>query len=429
MLLSVVGLAALAACSTSQMKFAHVPYEGFGEMAQPFKSEIESQKREPSNTKARVVWESDTLKIPLTAGSTVNKSYNVRFNQVHYYEVPVRRLERVPYETVRWVLGSKDVLVCRDVTTGGAGQSLLWNAFYSAPKEQKATKLADAIAGVGVPTAKKLVAGGYFHSKPRSWQAFEDEIRRAKNAGTIDKQIEYEVLYNHRNKNMENLGYDTQTSGVCAYERQDYYYPVPSIEYRDEWVTRMEPRRDVISVENREYNVNISGSRLQTFESEMMILSFDHDSNQVTVGHTEFNNYSVSMDGNSIVIRGVSRKNINLPSAVFAGSAVLEKSGGSARFSTPINRQYLPKSGEGELVIRMVVRSCKKGSFGSCAVFGKDEREEFNVVQTVTGQVHQHQFPILNGRTYWISYYVNLVNSPWYVNNVVKGPSAPTLKN
>ena len=65
---------------------------------------------------------------------------------------------------------------------------------------------------MGKASAEALVAGGYFNSKPKSWDAFKSVIKSAAQAGAISEQVQTLVLSNYRNENMASLGY----SGGCT---------------------------------------------------------------------------------------------------------------------------------------------------------------------------------------------------------------------
>jgi hypothetical protein len=424
----VLSLLAMGACSSNHKYWVAsngTDKETFTELSQPFVNNVERKPSSEIVSRPRYYWEADSLKIPLTAEATINQSYNVKFNQFSVYDVKQQVEKIVPQVETRWELIQNSVLVCDEQS--GTGKSPYWNAFYSAPPAKKAAALADAIEGVGPVSSAALVKHHYFAQKPRNWSDFREEIQRAARNEVINKNVEHQILYKYRSENMAKLGYNTQLSGVCKLETESYY--APRVNRRvivDEIITH----RDLITTEFRNYQVRISGQRLQSFESEMLILNFDHDSNQVTLSQAAYNNFSVSFEGSLITITGISRKAIKLPENVFTGAAFLEGSGGKARFSAPINRMYVPRtSADGQLLVSVRVYSCKQGFFGGCSITNRDERTHETAIKDVTpgsGYVN-HQFSISPGRRYWVSYWVYAANSPWYINNVVSGYSTPEI--
>src|SRR5207253_8807718 len=116
---------------------------------------------------------------------------------------------------------------------------------------------------------------------------------------------------------------------------------------------------------------------------------------------------------------------IELPSDALVRTATLESSNGMARFTAPVNAQYIPKSSaDGYMLVSIQVFSCKKGVFG-CAVTGRDEKVQPVVIKEITpsSALAIHTFNISPGRKYWVKYWVNMANSPWYTNNLILGPT------
>ncbi len=427
-----VSLLTVGACSSFGPKndqTATYDQVAFQEWSKPFVHE--PQTRTPSSEivgRPTYFWEADSLKIPLTANSTINQTYNIRFNQYAVYDVKEKVERVVPQVEVRWEQVQNAVLVCDEQS--GTGKSPLWNAFYSAPAAKKVATLAAAIEGVGTVSATSLVKNGYFHSKPRNWRDFQDEIQRAGRAEVITKSVEHQILYRYRSENMSKLGYNTQLSGVCRLEVETYYSPREVVVNRRVIIEEIIPRRDLISSETRQYAIRISGQKLQSFETEMLIFSFNRDSNQVILAQAAFNNYSISFDGRLISVVGLSRKSVKLPSDALPAGATLESSGGQARFTAPINRKYVPKSAaEGYLLLSLQVRSCKKGFFGGCSITGRDERVQPTIVKDAAGLngLVNLNFALSPGRKYWVEYWVNTANSPWYSNNVVRALNSPEI--
>ncbi len=427
---SILALVILSSCSSSVQKYNYTSgadKDTFEEWAKPF---VHATERAPSSeivSRPQYHWEADSLKIPVTANTTINQSYNVKFNQFSVYSTKEKVEKEVTQLEERWTQVSQSVLVCDE--QAGGGKSELWDAFYSAPAARKQATLAAAIQGIGPVSATALVRARYFNSKPRNWNDFEDEIERAARAEVITKSVEYQVLYQYRSENMVKLGYNTQLSGVCHLETRSYYSPTQVPVTRKVLVDEVVTHRDLISSENRTYEVRISNQRLQSFESEMLIFNFNHGTNQVTLAQAAFNNYSIALQGRRIVVVGIGRKTVSLPRDVLPAGATLERSGGQASFTARVNRQYVPATAaDGYLMISIQVHSCKKGMLGGCAVMGRDEQVQTTVViQAISSGLVNHTFPLNPSRKYWVEYWANTANSPWYTNNVVKSPSKPEI--
>ncbi len=426
----ILSLTAMLSCSTYNQPTKTVSPDALAEWSVPYTNT--ETLRKPSSevtSKPTYHWEADTLKIPLSAGTSIDQTFNVKYTQYAVYDMIEPVLTDTSHYETRWTYVSTPVLVCDE--KAGTGKSEAWNAFYSAPGPQKAAALAKAIDGVGNSTAAKMVKGNYFSSKPRNWQDFQTIIERAAADKVIEESAEHDVLYKYRQANMEKLGYQTQVSGACQMVIVDHKEPTQVWITSSAYVSKPVTHRDAISSDTKTFEVRISGQRLQSWEHDMMVFSFDHDSNQVSLAGAAYNNYGIAFDGRVITVKALSRKLVNLPSNAFPAGGTLESSNGSASFSAPLNSAYLPSTtADGYMIVSVEVRSCKKGLFaGACAVFGRDEKVEAKVAKQVNRQagIAKHVFPITPGRVYWVRYWVNMQNSPWYTNNVVQGTNTPQL--
>jgi hypothetical protein len=161
----------------------------------------------------------------------------------------------------------------------------------------------------------------------------------------------------------------------------------------------------------------------------MLVFSFDHDTNQVSLAPASYNNYTLSIEEQNIVVMGSARKNIELPNDVLPRGATLESSNGMASFTAPINSLYTPKSkADGYLFVSMQVFSCNKGLFG-CSIMNRDERYQPTKIQAIqpgAGLIN-YKFPVAPGRKMWVRYWVNAASSPWYINNVVMAENSPEI--
>jgi hypothetical protein len=426
----ILSLTAMLSCSTYNQPTKSVGPDALAEWSVPYTNT--ETLRKPSSevtSKPTYHWEADTLKIPLSAGTPIDQKFNVKYTQYAVYDMVEPVLTDTSHFETRWTHTATPVLVCDE--KAGTGKSEAWNAFYSAPGAQKAAALAKAIDGVGNSTAIKLVKGNYFNSKPKSWHDFEVVIERAAADRVIEESAEYDVLYKFRQANMEKLGYQTQVSGACQMVIVDHKEPTQVWITSSAYVNKTVTHRDVISSETKAYELKVSGQLLQAWEHDMLVFSFNHDTNQISLAQAAYNNYGIAFDGRVITVKALSRKLVNLPTNVFPAGATLESSNGSASFTAGLNPAYLPSTtADGYMMVSVQVHSCKKGLFaGSCAVFGRDEKIEQKAVKQVSRQASlaKHVFPISPGRIYWVNYWVNMQNSPWYTNNVVQGTNTPQL--
>ncbi len=388
-----------------------------------------NQERDPSSIRnVRNFWESSSLSITLGSGTKIDQNYPVKFEHFTAYEEdkPVTRM--VPVVEILWEVVRRPVLVCR--SEEGRGSSPLWDAFYSARGSEKGKFLAKAIQGVGPVSASSLVEANYFDSKPRSWDDFRDEVERAAKAEVITKNVRHQILYQYRQENMTNLGYQTHISNACTYETESYLAPREVVVNRPRTTIETQTIRKLINTERANYRVKVSGQRLQSFETEVIVLNFDKESGQVGLSSTAYNNFSLSLNSNVITVTGTGRKNIKLPSAVLPRGGTLVKGNGKARFSAPINPTFIPKTtADGYLLGSIRITSCRIGTFGGCSLRNRDERTEPVVVKTLVPAqvVMTHEFEIQSGRRYWVNHWVNAASSPWYINNVVRSSSQPEI--
>lgn len=94
-----------------------------------------------------------------------------------------------------------------DDPVGGDGKGD-WKGYYNVPQSQKAKALADAIKGIGTSRANTIVDANInaFIPRPRSWNAFRNEISRIESRLKLDG-LYYEVTVKYAKDNIRNLGY------------------------------------------------------------------------------------------------------------------------------------------------------------------------------------------------------------------------------
>lgn len=109
------------------------------------------------------------------------------------------------YDRKMWTRQALPTARCR--TSGGTGDGDWRGAWNAVNAEDKAQRLASAIAGLTLEGARQIVRDGYMRSKPRSWADFSNEIRRADNQ---PDSIGYSkaVLGVYADMNRQNLGYN-----------------------------------------------------------------------------------------------------------------------------------------------------------------------------------------------------------------------------
>lgn len=175
--------------------------------------------------------------------------------------------------TVKREVVAETVWTCEnDVPADGKGGD--WKGFFSATKEDKPYRLAEAIKGIGVETARRLVNDGFFDSKPRSWADFKKKVQEADNE--FQTGFSYDVIVKFGKENMINLGYLVE--GQCG--------------YKTEMVERLVPVRTFVRNEVRQYQVRINNAPLLNGESEKITVSFDGVEDSINV-NSYYNDYKI----------------------------------------------------------------------------------------------------------------------------------------
>jgi hypothetical protein len=149
-----------------------------------------------------------------------------------------------------------------------------WKGFFNATKEDKPYRLAEAVRGIGVETARRLVEDNYFNSKPRSWSEFKKRL--------WDADQEYQTGFYHDavvtygQENALNLGYIVE--GQCG--------------YKTVLVERFVPVRTFVRNEVRQYQVRVQNAPLLVDESEKITITFDGVEDSIYVS-SPYNDYKV----------------------------------------------------------------------------------------------------------------------------------------
>jgi hypothetical protein len=149
-----------------------------------------------------------------------------------------------------------------------------WKGFFEAKKEDKPYRLADAVKGIGVETARRLIDDGYFSNKPRSWKEFKHRMTEAD--AEYQTGFSNEVIVKFGKENAVNLGYIVE--GQCG--------------YKTILVERLVPVRTFVRNETRQYQVRILNAPLLTGEVEKLTVSFDGVEDSINA-NSYYNDYKV----------------------------------------------------------------------------------------------------------------------------------------
>lgn len=214
---------------------------------------------------------------------------------------------------------------CYDLQcSGSTGQSRAWNDFYSAKKERKAAKLADAIKGVGEGTASKFVEKGIFNSKPKSWNDFRSAIKTATQIGIISSEQERMILSTYREDNMSNLGYSSNSCKSVAYSCPEIIITSPSV-FVPKTCTDVETQ--VIGNKAILYKVKVENADLLAGETENINVQLSVDPSQISLEPAYYNQYStqlVNFNGQTgeLLTQGQGRKQVDLPSSYLSNVSI-----------------------------------------------------------------------------------------------------------
>ncbi len=320
-----------------------------------------------------VYWKKQIVNLTVNNSDNNKSTYNHVFQRVvlqhNYYECG--------YYTdpvVQVVTGT-----CYETTcTGSAGKSAAWDAFYSAKKEDKATRLAAAIKGVGKSSAESLLAQGFFHSKPRSWNEFKTEIKRAASQGAITSQVATLVLSTYRSDNMANLGYSggcTSTPYACdevQVIREGYYVPQ----------TCDNAMEQVIDTKLMSFQFEVKNAVLLPSEQEQLTFHLSGNLNEITLDSSNYNNYQfvvnpISNNAANIDVLGIGRKQVYLPGNAFQSVQLIPVDKKAATLQVSVSPNVLPVDATEQLMVSYEVRTCAVGWLGTCG-FGWDKKHTFN---------------------------------------------------
>ncbi len=193
-----------------------------------------------------------------------------------------------------------------------------WKGFFEATKEDKPYRLADAVKGIGVETARRLINDGYFNNKPRSWKEFKNRMSDAD--AEYQTGFSNEVIVKFGKENAVNLGYIVE--GQCG--------------YKTVMIERLVPVRSFVRNEVRQYQVRLQNAPLLAGETEKITVTFDGVEDSIYV-NSFYNDYKVdrwNQNGGVVFDLAGARKQVrpdntlNLAATVNAGNLAVSLSDG-----------------------------------------------------------------------------------------------------
>lgn len=315
-------------------------------------------KANPNSIK-ELYWASKSAKLQMDAGE---KSFTIAdtFQKILRVTTPIDCSYYVD-PVVRVVPGDYYDMDCGGQS--GKGSSALWDAFYSAKKELKVSKLNDAIKGVGDATAKRLYDGKYFDKKPRSWDEFKGAINKAVAEGAIDNNTKTLILSTYRKENMSNLGYTTDSCKVVVIKQDIVEVITPGYS-----VQKVCPVVDETVVDQRtlKYEISVSNAAILPSEIDEMDINLSGDPAQMSISEGRLNKYQITrvtangLDSYSVQVSGIARKQVALPNQAVTAVDLSQTSNSSAVLNVNVLPYALPLANE-RLVLQYEVRSCAPG--------------------------------------------------------------------
>lgn len=289
---------------------------------------------------------------------------------------------RMEYQEVR-IDGNCSDFQC----SSGTGKSALWDAYFSAPGEKKAAALNAAIQGIGVESAKALVAKGYFKSKPNSWTEFAKVIEKAADADVIKRSVATSVLTRYRYENIGNLGYDRGSCQETVRQCSLYVSRLEPVKFTN---TREVKKYRVIQAKSFDVKITVKGSVLLPSERDVLTIKVDEEGKVVDVDVDGYNRYSVVYQrgaGQAVDVQLTADSRIlrDLPGNIVRQDAY-QLIGSQANFILDVDTQYIPGSEDpqAQLVVDYMVHTCEYGWTGLC--FGSWKNAKMGSVQIRSGR-------------------------------------------
>jgi hypothetical protein len=181
-------------------------------------------------------------------------------------------------------------------TDVGDGANGNWHDYWAVRKAEKPAALADSVRGIGLYSAKKIVdSNSYFLRKPRSWNAFQEEIRDiSRDRSLALPDIYYEVIITYGKENAENLGYANSTN--CEWKQVT------------EMVEVVQKKRDFLKTLTSSISIRFEDGLLLSTEKETFEASFDGIDTSVRAVRT-VNEYQIRAEqgSNQYVLKALRR--------------------------------------------------------------------------------------------------------------------------
>ncbi len=343
--------------------------------------------------------------------------------------VPVRRFREVKFQDVHKVPKTFYRIVCEEVQTRGKlGKGL--NAFYAAPKDEKAEKLSQAIKGIGIPTAEKLIARGYFggtSKKPANWEEFSQIIESASEENADMRTLASTVLDKYGDENRKHLGYFIPE--VCRMESYTKMVWEEFTNSRNEEyiVDELQTREfsEPFKTESREIQVTGPGGKLLNGEQETVVVHFNGKDVSVE-GNTGYNTYTVNkitedkLMGTVKIELGVQRKPVTA-SNTLSVTPHQEADGLKLR----VNDRGFDKDGSGQGIVNYKVMQYIPS--GRIFGVGSETKELANGSANLDANQAISDIPLNVSRgqndQIWVEYSLQRSGTPFYNSN-----STQTLK-
>lgn len=309
----------------------------------------------------------------------VNLNFNI---PVYRYDFATRVIPSICYET-------------QCTTESGDGKDGDWKGFFNVRSELKAQALADAVKGIGVSIAEKIVRYDLLTHKPDSWSLFVAEIRK------IEKKLKGlgfpysfadEVINIYGYENRINLGYSTAQS--CTKVPYNCY------------ITEVVEIKTKVQEIPRDLKVYIKDQTLQSFEKDTVTLTVGNENNEIYISSEGFNNYTgVVLARGSQVELSATRIKAALPTKDI--TVTTAKIGArQLQVDARIPQKFFAE--DKDATVSMTVEVCKTGFLGlGCTTQGT---YIYDNVSAVTTKV----FNVAGAGNYFARVYFVKENSKYY---------------
>ncbi len=342
---------------------------------------------------------------PVTIDGVITHLSSTTAPSLYNVKVPIYTVYTVPVLEPR----TCTKVVCRDIP--GNGTQGDWKGYFTSPHHERAQRLADAIKGIGLKTAEKILETGlYFNSKPRTWDAFSREISSAEStllARGYKGHFADLVINVYGVENSKNLGYYEGSS--CQ-----------QVQYACNVWTEKEVEEFAYHLD-RQVRVAVNNTSLQDFETESYKITVGMLPQAIQIEKpSAYNTYDASVaiisSAQSLVtFNAIGRNRITLPSE--AGTATLFKSEHGFNIALSVNPNYLPKDNDAGSELQLVYRVCQTDWFGGCHKAMIPWTTE--TIRKVSADIHVSENLLKKGSKYKVWYKLIRTGSRFYNNEGV----------